>query len=403
MWNWDVCLSDSDLGELIGAVRDSEPISGLTHDFYKYPARFTPVFARNLIKLFTEHGDLVVDPFMGGATTLVEARALGRRCIGVDINELSAFLAQTKTLIFRKKDLYAVYDWAVNLTGRLNLHKPPVRAQWWISKGYQKNINGKNTWPIRKTLEFILAYLDELDTVSQRRFARCVLLKTSQWALDCTIKIPSAKEFRERFLQNIIEMSKGALEFSKAARKSDNLYDSKNPSRTICLNRSAIGIEEEPAVQKAGPPKLILTSPPYLGVHVLYHRWQIRGRRETPAPFWIANAEDGCGESFYTFGYRTNHSRYYEHLLNSYKSLAQIADKNTMLAQMVGFSKPTVQLSKYLKIIDAAGFSECKIPALANIQDGRLWRSVPNRKWYATQKGSIGSSKEVVLFHKLKS
>jgi len=402
MRNWDGYLSDSDLDELITAVHDSEHVSGLTHDFYRYPARFSPVFVRDIIKLFTEHGDLVVDPFMGGATTLVEARVLGRRCIGVDVNGLSAFLAQTKTLIFCKKDLHAVYDWAVNLGKRLNLHNPPVRAEWWISKGYQRNINGKNTWPTRKILEFILAYLDELDTVSQKKFARCALLKTSQWALDCTTKIPSAKEFRERFLQNIIEMSEGALEFSKVAQKSDHLYDSKNSSRTICLNRSAIGIEEEPVVQEAGPPKLILTSPPYLGVHVIYHRWQIRGRRETPAPFWIANAEDGCGESFYTFGYRMNHSRYYENLLDSYKSLAQIADKNTLLVQMVGFSKPSVQLSKYLEIIDAVGFSECKISALANMKDGRLWRSVPNRKWYATKKGSIGSSKEVVLFHKIK-
>ena len=53
-----------------------------------------------------------------------------------------------------------------------------------------------------------------------------------------------------------------------------------------------------------GSPKLILTSPPYPGVHVLYHRWQVKGRKDTSAPFWIANIEDGQGETYYTFGYR---------------------------------------------------------------------------------------------------
>ena len=34
---------------------------GLTHGFYKYPARFSPVFASAAIRAFTEPGDLVLD------------------------------------------------------------------------------------------------------------------------------------------------------------------------------------------------------------------------------------------------------------------------------------------------------------------------------------------------------
>jgi DNA modification methylase len=403
MRNGEDYISDSFVDDLIEAVHSNDPVSGHTHGFYKYPARFSPEFARNVIKIFTEPGDLVVDPYMGGATTLVEARLLGRRCVGADINELATFLARTKTKIISTKDLDVVYDWASNLGSRLNLHNPPIRAKKWVEEGYQRNINSRSTWPTRKTLELILANLYELTKASQKRFAQCALLKTSQWALDCTTKIPSAAEFRNKFLENIVEMSKGALEFSRAARQADRLYDSKDSFRIVCLNRSVVGIEEEPVFKKVGAPKLILTSPPYPGVHVLYHRWQINGRKETPAPFWIANAQDGYGLSFYTMGDRKQKGlkRYYELLFEAYKSMARIANEDTFFVQMVGFSKPSVQLPKYLKTIEAAGLSECKFPAIANMPDGRLWRTVPNRKWYATHKGSIGSSKEVVLFHKL--
>ncbi len=52
-------------------------------------------------------------------------------------------------------------------------------------------------------------------------------------------------------------------------------------------------------------PKLVLTSPPYPGVHILYHRWQISGRRETPAPYWLADLNDEHGVSHYTMGGRS--------------------------------------------------------------------------------------------------
>lgn len=236
-------------------------------------------------------------------------------------------------------------------------------------------------------------------------FARCALMRTTQWALDCTAKIPPACEFRKRFLENIFELKDGALEFAKVVREVDKRYKANHKWRTVCLNRSAVGLEEAPIIKNNPAPKLILTSPPYPGVHILYHRWQIHGRRETPAPFWIANANDGQGSSFYTFGGRDQKDdrKYFYVLSNAYKSLSKIADENTILVQMVGFSKPEVQLPRYIKIMEEAGFEETLFGSITDAPDGRLWRSVPNRKWYATNNRSSGSSKEVVLFHKLSS
>lgn len=179
--------------EFLEAVHNREPVAGLTHGFYRYPARFSPLFARAVIKRFTEPGDIVLDPFMGGGTTLVEARALGRRAIGADINALAVFIAQVKTTFYSEVDLVEVGSWAEGLVDHLNLHRPPVRAIEWMELGYQRNINGKSTWPIRKTLELALAHVDKLPKQNQQCFARCILLRTAQWALDCRKEIPKAK------------------------------------------------------------------------------------------------------------------------------------------------------------------------------------------------------------------
>ena len=72
--------------------------------------------------------------------------------------------------------------------------------------------------------------------------------------------------------------------------------------RIIKCNSSELHNNELVACE--GSPRLIITSPPYPGVHVLYHRWQVNGRRETPAPYWIANKLDGDGGRYYSLGNR---------------------------------------------------------------------------------------------------
>ncbi len=396
-------LTADEIAEFVQGIHDSALVSGLTHTFYNYPARFSPLFARAAIMAFTQPGDLVIDPFMGGGTTLVEARALARSAIGIDISSLASFLSTVKTTILSENDAAVLYEWVIGIDERLNLRNVSIRATGWIEAGYQHNIDGKSTWPTRKTIELALAQVDQLPQERQRQFARCVLLKTAQWALDRRDEIPSAAIFREQFLKHFCEMIEGARRFADAAKSADLQIGLRDSLSSLCLHRSAMGIEQERRIQDKPAPKLILTSPPYPGVHVLYHRWQIHGRQETPAPFWIADCLDGSGGAFYTLGDRKQKelTTYFDQVQAAFTSLSQIADDHTWVVQMVAFSNSTWQLAKYLDAMAKAGFAEVKMPVFANSPDGRVWRSVPNRKWYARQQGETPSSKEVVLFHRL--
>ncbi len=57
-----------------------------THDA-KWRGNWSPYIPRNILLRYSKEGDLVLDQFAGGGTTLVEAKLLNRNIIGVDIND----------------------------------------------------------------------------------------------------------------------------------------------------------------------------------------------------------------------------------------------------------------------------------------------------------------------------
>lgn len=52
----------------------------------EYRGNWSPQVPRNLLLHYTRKGDMVLDPFVGSGTTLIECRLLGRNCIGIDIS-----------------------------------------------------------------------------------------------------------------------------------------------------------------------------------------------------------------------------------------------------------------------------------------------------------------------------
>jgi DNA modification methylase len=55
--------------------------------FDKHPAAFPTELATRCIRLLSDNGSTVVDPFAGSGSTLVAAAELGRRAIGVEVDE----------------------------------------------------------------------------------------------------------------------------------------------------------------------------------------------------------------------------------------------------------------------------------------------------------------------------
>lgn len=369
-----------------GATYDGQ-VNGATHQFYRYPARFSPQFARAAIHAFSKPGELVLDPFMGGGTAIVESLLAGRRCIGNDLNSLAVFLARVKTTPLTALEALSVEAWARTHVPKLSYtqaHDSPIASG---NEGQLRNLSIPRARPIKKIISLALSSLDALGTNTARDFCRCAILNAGQWALNGR-RIPvTAGEFRTYLSAKTLEML-SALSAYAAALPPDHL-----PARLI--HGPAAEVRNTLRLGSSEWADIVVTSPPYPGIHLLYHRWQVDGRKESPAPYWIAGCRDGKGAAYYNIADRRDQSSiaYFEGIQAAFSDLRPALKAGAFVVQLLAFARPRSHLPRYLSAMIEAGYEE--------VRDGkRIWRRVPRRKWHASTMGATTSSREVVLVHR---
>lgn len=81
----------------------------------RYRGNFAPQIARNLILRYSKEGERVLDPMVGGGTTLIETKLLNRRGIGIfngkingDLSNISSIRDFCKELEKGAKELFRV-------------------------------------------------------------------------------------------------------------------------------------------------------------------------------------------------------------------------------------------------------------------------------------------------------
>jgi len=60
-----------------------------------YRGNFAPQIARNIIEMYSNKNDSILDPMVGAGTTLIEAKLLARNALGLDINPKAINLTKT--------------------------------------------------------------------------------------------------------------------------------------------------------------------------------------------------------------------------------------------------------------------------------------------------------------------
>lgn len=93
----------------------------LTHDIHRYPAKFIPQLARRVIETYSKPYQIVLDPFCGSGTALLEARLSKRNTIGVDINPVAYYVSKVKANPIEPKKIRE--NWEIFLSKLFGLNK----------------------------------------------------------------------------------------------------------------------------------------------------------------------------------------------------------------------------------------------------------------------------------------
>lgn len=88
-------------------------VTDYTHIIHKYPSKFIPQVPRWAILEYSNENDLILDPFSGSGTTLVESLINNRNAIGIDINPIARLITKVKTTPINPELLIEHYEYLV--------------------------------------------------------------------------------------------------------------------------------------------------------------------------------------------------------------------------------------------------------------------------------------------------
>jgi hypothetical protein len=377
------------LAGLTQAAIDPRRASYLTHRLYRYPASMSPMIARSLIENFSSKGDLLLDPFCGGGTTAIEGLALGRRAVCSDISPLACFVTRAKATPISNASFTKYCLWYHKETKILNNYHP--------RKLKSLEINGKKYSPI--TYSTILKLMNDAEKIGDpaaRRLAKLVVLNVAKRSFDCRSKFATPYLVRQIFQRISYETNVSMRKYLSSVKENGVSNINKKSLHVIQCDAKKLATRISSYKNKFS---LVVTSPPYPGVHVLYNRWQLFGRKETDMPFRLLGFNNNYFASFYTMGNRSNPSMkesYLEDMERILTSLYELLSSGSIIAQVIAFPRNDGHINEYSELMIKVGFSPLKM------RTSVVKRQVPNRKWYIRVTNNSRQPIEHIFVHQKK-
>ncbi|MHA2138141.1 MAG: DNA methyltransferase [Candidatus Hodarchaeales archaeon] len=312
--------------------------TGYTRSIYSYPAKFLSRLPRELIKTFTQEGDQICDPFVGGGTTGLEAMLLNRQFFGYDINPFALLISRVKTAYVSK----------VNLQKTLEIILRDIDLSRVPTSNFLDSIDKLCLGPLLSN------EINKIASIVKTSNFNTNLQDFFNLALIHVVKIVGRRDFEERKnwqYQSIIPM------FIRKCNKMINAVSSlphsvQYPPKLFLGSNHNMDIPDHHI-------DFILTSPPYLEVDVEYQHIQIQRRsiKKSKRTNFISHLletnplpkKDLCWSG-------KGGNSYWMNLENSLNECYRILKPNHYMCLWTGFKKKEDQ-AKLISLIERVTFN----------------------------------------------
>lgn len=248
-----------------------EDTSYLTHSLHPYPAKFPPQLPKKILEDYAFKGQIVLDPFCGSGTTLVEARIFGANAIGVDVNGLSVLLSQVKATPLTEQQFSIIENFISEVGNEIPKWKSEKRPKIKV-----KEIEGQEHWfqpNVSEEITFLLNEISKQKDIDIQNFLKIVLssiiIRVSNQDSDtrfAAIEKNIGNGYTlELFCKRAKEYNSRMADFSELVRDKTDLHLHNADSRNLSfIPDSSVDI--------------IITSPPYANTYdyYLYHKFRKR-------------------------------------------------------------------------------------------------------------------------------
>ncbi len=269
-----------DKNDFLKNITNVKETNYLTHGYHPYAAKFIPQIPRYFIERYTTENEIVLDPFCGSGTALVESLLLRRNAIGIDIHPIGVLVSKVKTTPLSKEQLKFIWSWEKRITSQY-IHSDNSGLGKYLEIQQQTNIEdladkinfpNKYHWFKKDILNAILYIKNEIDKIDDRDIRDFLYV-----ALSSIIVKVSNQESETRYVaveknvkvSDVFDLFRKRVEYMvNRMNEFSALVNNRNWVKVYQADSRRLNFLEEDSVD------FIVTSPPYPNTYdyYLYHK-----------------------------------------------------------------------------------------------------------------------------------